>query len=114
MKRLPEEQEVTIGFDKKDEFARLYSSDPSWIRKMDKLCIEQPENFECVERGEDYAKYKFPKKLASIRKGRITVELSAEEKQRRSEQIQAILAARANSKMGDEEDPDDTEDDLVE
>ena len=67
------EQEVIINFNAVEETAEVYTADPVWIRKMDKLVEQNPEAFKC-KRQESYqgkviAKcYTFPKKLISIRK----------------------------------------------
>lgn len=79
------EQEVTIGFSAAEGTAEIYTSDPVWIRKMDKMVQQNPEQFKPgkVEtyQGEIVAKrYTFPKKLISIRskQKRLTDEQRAE------------------------------------
>lgn len=79
------EQEVTIGFNAADGTAEIYTTDPVWIRKMDKLVQQNPEQFKSgraeTYQGEIIAKrYTFPKRFISIRsKGRtITDEQRAE------------------------------------
>lgn len=73
-KLLLEEQEVSINFTRLDDFATIYASDITWIRKMDKLCEECPDAYECIavaktSDGTIVGKtYKFPKKLISPRK----------------------------------------------
>lgn len=83
MALLKEEQEVCISFDKIDDMAKLYTSDPKWIRKMDKLCQDKPDVFKKITDNEDSASYVFPKKNVSIRKGNAKIELDPEEKERR-------------------------------
>lgn len=39
------EQEVTIGFNAAEDTADLYTADPVWIRKLDKLVEQNPEQF---------------------------------------------------------------------
>lgn len=72
-KLLLEEQEVNINFTRDVDFATLYTSDITWIRKMDKLCEECPDDYQCTEIsrcGDTIVgkTYKFPKKLISPRK----------------------------------------------
>ncbi|MDY4692102.1 MAG: hypothetical protein SO401_00810 [Blautia sp.] len=67
------EQEIIINFDRAGDEANLYTADPVWIRKMDKLVAEYPDTFKVrrkeTYKGEVIAKdYTFPKKLISIRK----------------------------------------------
>lgn len=72
-KILLEEQEVSINFDRLDETATIYTSDITWIKKMDKMCKECPDEYKCIEEsicgdvvvGKTYS---FPKKLISLRK----------------------------------------------
>lgn len=47
------EQEVIINFDRTGDEANLYTADPAWIRKMDKLVTEYPDTFK-VRRQETY------------------------------------------------------------
>lgn len=66
------EQEVTIGFNAAEGTAEIYTAAPVWIRKMDKLVQQNPEQFKLgkVEnyQGEIVAKrYTFPKRLITIR-----------------------------------------------
>lgn len=91
---LPEEQEVSIVFNKVDDKANMYVSYPAWIRKMDRHCKEQPEFFKCKERGDVYAKYELPKQCVSVHRGRVKVELSPEEKQRRSDNMKEVRKKR--------------------
>lgn len=85
------EQEVTIGFNAAEGTAEIYTADPVWIRKMDKLVQQNPEQFRPgkVEtyQGEIVAKrYTFPKRLISIRS----------KERRLTEEQRAELAARFN------------------
>lgn len=66
------EQEVTIGFNAAEGTAEIYTADPVWIRKMDKLVQQNPEQFKPGEeetyQGAIIAKrYTFPKRFISIR-----------------------------------------------
>jgi hypothetical protein len=79
------EQDVTIGFNAAEGTAEIYTADPVWIRKMDRLVRQNPEQFRPgkVEtyQGEVVAKrYTFPKRLITIRskERRLTDEQRAE------------------------------------
>ena len=64
------EQEVVINFNADDEMATVYSANPAWIRKMDKLCKEFPDVF-CAKRWTETSKtYEVPKKYVRIGKPR--------------------------------------------
>ena len=39
------EQEVIIGFNAAEDTAELYTADPVWMRKLDKLVEQNPEQF---------------------------------------------------------------------
>ena len=88
-KLLIEEQEVNIGFTRADEYATMYTSDITWIRKLDKMCEKCPNDYECIKEfktkdGVLVAKeYKFPKKLISLRKPNKKIELTEDEKNKR-------------------------------
>ena len=90
------EQEVTIGFNAAEGTAEIYTADPVWIRKMDKLVQQNPEQFRPgkVEtyQGEIVAKrYTFTKRLISIRS----------KERRLTEEQRAELAARFNREQQD-------------
>lgn len=81
------EQEVIINFNAEDANCTLYTANPVWIRKMDKLVASNPYEFTQIDRqtikGELVSKtYSFPKKLVSVRSG--YVKLSDEERLRRA------------------------------
>lgn len=44
------EQEVVINFNAEDNTATLYSSNPVWIRKMDKLVEQTRSNSKCTDK----------------------------------------------------------------
>ena len=87
------EQEVIISLNAAEDTAEIYTADPVWIRKMDKLVQRNPEQFRPgkVEayQGEVVAKrYTFPKRFVSIR--------SKDVKQALTDEQRAELAARFN------------------
>ena len=40
------EQEVIINFNAEEDTATLYTANPAWIRKLDRLVEQNPEQFE--------------------------------------------------------------------
>ena len=85
------EMETIIGFNAAEETAELYTADPVWMRKLDKLVAQNPEQFKPGRvdtcQGEIVAKrYTFPKRFVSIRSKDVRPNLT--DKQR------AELAAR--------------------
>lgn len=85
------EQEVVIGFNAAEDTAEIYTADPVWIRKMDKLVQQNPEQFK-PGRVETYQgdivvkRYTFLKRLISIRS----------KERRLTDEQRAELAARFN------------------
>ena len=64
------EQEVVINLNADEDTAILYSANPAWIRKMDKLAQEFPDVFILKWQTEISKTYEFPKKLVRIGKPR--------------------------------------------
>ena len=65
------EMETTITFNRDEPIARIYTSDPVMLRKLDKLCAQIPVI--TVFREDEVSKtYICPKKLVSIRKPRLS------------------------------------------
>ena len=71
------EQEVVINLNADEDTATLYSANPAWIRKMDKLVQEYPDVFILKRQTEISKTYELPKKLVRIGKPRT---LSSEQK----------------------------------
>lgn len=80
------EQEVTIGFNAEEDTAELYIADPVWIRKLDRLVEQNPEQFK-LGRVETYSgeivskRYTFPKRFVSIRSKDVKRELTDEQRE---------------------------------
>ena len=75
------EQEVTIGFNAAEDTAELYTADPVWMRKLDKLVEQNPGQFRPgrleTYKGEVVAKrYSFPKRFITIRSKDVKRELT--------------------------------------
>lgn len=87
------EQETIISFNRTDSSAELYTADPYWMRKMDKLIAKNPEQFHELEtltrNGEIISKkYSFPKKFISIRSKDIAVNWTDEQKKIATKRLQ--------------------------
>lgn len=86
------EQEVVVNFNAEENEASLYSANPAWIRKMDKLVEEYPETFRMYRQEKLYGKvisksYKFPKDLITIRSKKREYNLTDEQKKERAERL---------------------------
>ena len=97
------EQEVIINFNAEEDTATLYTENPAWIRKLDRLVEQNPEQFEMYRQekmdGRVISKlYRFPKRFVSIRskdaKRELSDDLRAELAQRMREQRKFNSAAR--------------------
>ncbi|GFI19187.1 MAG: hypothetical protein HFI43_04765 [Lachnospiraceae bacterium] len=79
------EQEVVIGFNAVEDTAELCTADPVWIRKLDKLVEQNPEQFKLGKtetyKGKIVAKrYLFPKGFITIRTKKVKRELTDEQR----------------------------------
>lgn len=61
------EMETTITFNRYEPNARIYTADPVMLRKLDKLCSQNPV-FSVLREDELSKTYSCPKKLVNIRK----------------------------------------------
>lgn len=79
------EQEVIIGFNAAEDTAELYTADPVWMRKLDKLVEQNPEQFK-EGRREIYQdkvvakRYIFPKRFITVRSKDKVMNLTEEQK----------------------------------
>ena len=79
------EQEVIIGFNAAEDAAELYTADPVWMRKLDKLVEQNPEQFK-EGRQETYQgkvvakRYMFPKRFITVRSKDKVMNLTEEQK----------------------------------
>ena len=64
------ERETVICFDAEERIAHIYTSDPVYIRRLDKMCEEDPETYKCVEvdRLGYFKKYEAPADRIAFRK----------------------------------------------
>lgn len=88
-----EEQETVINFSRTEDKAMLYTSDRTWMTKMDKLVKSNPKMFKVVEENEISKRYEFPKSLLTVRKG--YVNLTEEQRKARSEMMKKRAAKLA-------------------
>lgn len=91
------EREVLISFNAAEDMAEIYTADPVWIRKMDKLRDAYPETFreteECMKDGAVISKrYVFPKKLITIRSKAVT--MSEEQRKKNAERLARMREAK--------------------
>lgn len=78
-------QEVIIGFNAAEDTAELYTADPVWMRKLDKLVEQNPEQFkegrQEIYQGKVVAKrYMFPKRFITVRSKDKVMNLTEEQK----------------------------------
>lgn len=90
------EQEVVITFNAGEDTADFYTADPVWIRKLDRLVEQNPDQFKQgrVEKynGKVIAKrYTIPKRFISVRSKDVKRELTEEQ---RAEIVQRLNKAR--------------------
>jgi len=88
------EQEVVITFNAGEDTAELYTADPVYIRKMDKLVQQNPEQFKEIRQekleGKVVAKrYTLPKRFVSIRSKAKTMTMTDEQKAESAERLRA-------------------------
>lgn len=89
------EQETVINFNAKEDAAELYTADPVWIRKMDKLIKQNPEQFKPGKseryEGKVIAKrYIFPKRFVTIRSKDIERKMTEEQKRAAAERMKGL------------------------
>ncbi len=89
------EQEAVINFNAGEDTATLYTADPVWIRKMDKLVVSNPEQFSVIKSENQGVQlisktYKFPKRFVSIRSKDVKLNLSDEKRQELSERAKRL------------------------
>ena len=87
-----QEQETIISFNAEEDTATIWASDPSWIRKMDKLVDSNPDEFKCTRQEEMdgqviQKRYEMPKKYVSIRSKSRKREMTEEQKKINAERL---------------------------
>lgn len=97
------EREVTIRFDMEERVAHIYTSEPVYMRRLDKLVETLPEIYKCVKVDDlgYYKKYECPMKF--IRFGGKPRVMSDEQKAHMAE---VLKKARLNKEFGEVADSD--------
>lgn len=85
-----EEQETIITTSAAADLAEVYTADPIYIRKMDRLVERDPENYKVKSRNSYSVTYTMPKRLLSFRVPRVLTD----------EQKEAIAERFRKSKLG--------------
>lgn len=96
------EREVIITFDDASDQAKLYTANPVWLRKLDKLVAQNPEQFREIDNekleGRIIAKnYEFPKRFITIRSKDIQVELTEDQRIERRQRMKALRSSSAQT-----------------
>lgn len=78
------ERETIITFNAAEDTAEVYTADPVYIRKLDKLCEQFPDTYKFMEelsakRCKESKTYSMPKRLVKFRSP-ITREISEEQR----------------------------------
>lgn len=102
MRTPTEEQETTISYCRAQNAASLWTSDTTIYTKLDKLCRDAPESYQCTEVARDRdgdiisKTYRISDKhLLSFRSGRIKRDLSEEQRAALSERMRQRQGATA-------------------
>ena len=91
------EQEVCINFMRDDDFATVYTSDTTYMTKLDKLCKSSPDMYSLLSdtgRGKTYRVE--DKTLISFRAKKIKRELTEEQKIAAGERMRQYHAAKSS------------------
>lgn len=89
------EQETIISFNAAEDTVELYTADPVYIRKLNKLAEKNPEQFKPGQvencQGEIVARrYIFSKRFISIRSKDVKRELTEEQRKELAERLKAV------------------------
>lgn len=97
-----EERETTIVWDDKDKLARIWTCSPITIRKLDKLCKELPDLYQCVlvDPSAEAKRYTVPVKYISFRKP-INRTMTDEQKQASRERLLKLHEKRIKEALRD-------------
>ena len=90
-----EEQEVCINMMRDEDFATIYTSDSTYMTKLDKLCKESPNMYSLIQdtgRGKKYLLK--DKTLISFRAKKR--ELTDEQKKQAAESMRKYQASKSN------------------
>lgn len=96
------ERETIITFNAAEDAAEVYTADPVYIRKLDKLCEQFPETYKFVSeqsytilpaRYVEAKTYSMPKRLVKFRSP-ITREISREQREALAERLRKAREAK--------------------
>lgn len=93
-----DEQETTINFSRRSEQAEIWTSDTTLMTKLDRMCKEAPENYQCVKVGRvkgnpvDKEYIIQDKTLISFRSRKMNRVLSEERRQEMSDNMKLLKA----------------------
>lgn len=71
MKRTRREMETIILMNAEESTVEIYTADPTYMRKCDKLCETDPENWKLVKETEDSKTYETTKPFVTLRKKKV-------------------------------------------
>lgn len=83
------EQETIVNFNAAEDTASVYTADPVYMRKLDKLCEREPVSYKLVKQDKDGKWYEMPKRLVRFATTRIMTE---EQKEAASERMRKMQA----------------------
>jgi hypothetical protein len=89
VKLLKIEQEVTINFNLEEDVAVVDCRNPVWVRKMDKLLEQCPNEVRVIAETEDGRTYEVPKDFINV-KPRIKRNMSEEQRRILAERMRSI------------------------
>ena len=92
------EQETVISFNAADNTADIYTADPAWMNKLDKLVEKNPEQFGVVETRKQGSRivskrYSLPKRFLTIRSKDVKRELTEKQKTELAERLKQARKA---------------------
>lgn len=92
------ERETIINFNAAEDTAEVYTADPVYIRKLDKLCEQFPDTYKFMEelssmRRRESKTYSMPKRLVKFRSP-VTREISEEQREALAERLRKAREAR--------------------
>lgn len=98
----PSEQETTISFSRDGSEADVWTSDTTMMTKLDKRCIESPNEYKCVEVGKSLdglltnKRYTIKnKKLVSFRSATVKREMTDEQRAKAAERLRQARQSKS-------------------
>lgn len=95
------ERATTVNFNEEEERAVVITASPVWMRKLDRLCEENPEQFSCEEWDTQrldgkivQKRYTFPKRFITIRSRDRKQELTEEQREAARDRMKQINNSR--------------------